>query len=123
MIVGRVTGTPEAVVAVEPRGPEGHQTHVQAILDTGFTDYLTLPRTVISELRLLPMDTLECQLADGRVVALESFQVVVMWDGTPREVLALAAAGEPLLGMSLLYGSRVVITVLAGRELTIEPIE
>jgi len=123
MIVGRVTGTAEAVVALHLRGPEGHQARIQAILDTGFTDYLTLPWTTINELHLLPMDTLECQLADGRIVALESFQVGVLWDGTPREVLALAADGESLLGMSMLYGSRVVITVLAGGELTIEPIE
>ena len=69
------------------------------------------------------MDALECQLADGRTVALQSFQATVMWDAEPREVLALAAAGEPLLGMSLLYGSRLVINVMAGRDLTIERME
>lgn len=123
MIVGHVTSTPEAVVPLEVRGPDGRRAQVNAIVDTGFTDYLTLPTTTISDLRLVPIDTLECQLADGRTVALQSFQATVMWDGEPREVLALAADGEPLLGMSLLYGSRLVINVMAGRDLTIERME
>lgn len=120
MIVGRVTNTPEAIVTVQLRGPGGVEAPVEAVIDTGFTDFLTLPRRTINNLHLIAMDTLECQLADGRTVALESFLVVVLWDGSPREILALAADGEPLLGMSLLYGSRVVMTVLAGGELTIE---
>jgi clan AA aspartic protease len=122
VIRGRVTSTPEAIIALQVRGPHAREVQVQAVLDTGFTDYLTLPRATISELQLTPMDTVECELADGRIIAMESFEVVALWDGAPREILALAADGDALVGMSLLYGSRVAINVLAGEELTITPI-
>ena len=53
---------------------------------------------------------------------MQSFHARVLWHGAPREVLVLSADGDPLLGMSLVYGSRVTIDVLAGREVIIEPL-
>jgi clan AA aspartic protease len=93
------------------------------VLDTGFTDYLTLPRAIVTDLQLTAMDTAQCQLADGRIVTMESFAAVVRWDGSPREILALAAEGDPLLGMSLLKDSRVTLDVRAGGEVRIEPLD
>lgn len=123
MITGRVTSTPEALLTLQLRGTQGHEVQIQAVLDTGFTDYLTLPPDVISELSLTSMDTVNCQLADGHIVTMESFEVVVIWHDSPRPILALAADGDPLIGMSLLYGSRVMLNVVADGDLKIEPID
>jgi predicted aspartyl protease len=65
MMVGRVTGTPEAIVPLVIAGPAGNQAKIDAVLDTGFTDFLTLPPATIAALGLTAMDTIECQLADG----------------------------------------------------------
>jgi clan AA aspartic protease len=119
VISGHVTSTPEAVVPLRVRGPAGDEADIEAVIDTGFTDYLTLHPVQIAQLGLLKMDALECEMADGRVVAMESFLTVVLWDGTPRDVLVLAAVGQPLLGMSLLYGSRISIDVVSAGEVTI----
>jgi clan AA aspartic protease len=119
VISGHVTSTAEAVVPLRVRGPAGDEAGIEAVIDTGFTDYLTLPPVQIAQLGLLKMDALECEMADGRVVAMESFLAVVLWDGTPRDVLVLAAVGQPLLGMSLLYSSRVSIDVVSGGEVVI----
>lgn len=102
MMEGRVTATPEALLTLKVSGPQGHESEIEAILDTGFTDYLTLPRSIIAALHLPFMDTAQCQLADGCIVSMESFLLTVLWHGTPREILALAADGDPLLGMALL---------------------
>lgn len=44
----------------------------------------------------------------------------VLWHGQEREVLALQADGGPLIGMSLLYGSRLVLEVINNGNVTIE---
>jgi len=101
VIIGRVTHMREALVTLLVSGPDGREIPIVTVLDTGFTDYLTLPLTVISDLQLPAMDTAECQLADGRIVTMESFAAWVQWDGSSREILVLATDGDPLLGMPL----------------------
>lgn len=120
MISGHVTSTPEAVVRLSVRGPAGDEAGIDAVIDTGFTDHRTLHPALIAQLGLLKMDTLECEMADGRVVAMESFLAIVLWDGTPRDVLVLASVSQSLLGMSLLYGSRVSMDVTSGGEVLIQ---
>ncbi len=122
MMVGRVTGTPEAIVPLVVAGPSGSKAKIDAVLDTGFTDFLTLAPATIAALGLPAMDTIECQLADGHVVSMQSFQAVVEWHGSPREVIVLEADGDALLGMSLVQGSRVAIDVVEDGEVRIEPL-
>ena len=46
----------------------------------------------------------------------------VLWHGQEREVLILEAEGVPLVGMSLLYGSRVMLEVVDNGDVTIAPL-
>jgi predicted aspartyl protease len=52
MMTGEVTPDKEAVVKLILRGPAGDEQEVAAVLDTGFTEYMTLPPAVISALNL-----------------------------------------------------------------------
>ena len=61
-MIGRVSSVPEAIVALQVRGPEDHEVEVEAVLDTGFTDYLTLPPEMIGSLRLVLMTPLNANL-------------------------------------------------------------
>ena len=61
-------------------------------------------------------------LADGSVVNLNSYWVDLLWEGQPRRIVALEADGGPLIGMSLLYGSRVTLDVVDGGPVTIVPL-
>jgi hypothetical protein len=51
---------------------------------------------------------------------LRQLEAVVSWDGQDRNVMVLEANGGPLLGMSLLYGSRVTLDVVDGGPVTIQ---
>ena len=44
----------------------------------------------------------------------------VLWHGQEQDVLALQADGGPLIGMSLLYGSRLVLEVIDNGDVTID---
>ena len=62
----------------------------------------------------MPMD-----LADGSTVFLGVYEATVEWDGHLRHI-PVHMEGGALLGMSLLYGSRLVIDVVDGGAVTID---
>jgi hypothetical protein len=46
----------------------------------------------------------------------------VVWHGDEREILVIQADGDPVIGMALLDGSRVVLHVEDNGEVLIEPL-
>jgi clan AA aspartic protease len=119
VISGVVTPFREAVLHLTVRGPSG-QDSVETVIDTGFTDYLTLPPDQIVRLGIPLGGSIQATLADGNTVAMNTYRASVLWDGRWRQVTVLEAAGGPLVGMSLLYGFRVTIEALDGGPVTIE---
>jgi clan AA aspartic protease len=77
------------------------------VVDTGFNGYLTLPLDVLNALGASAAGTRRAELGDGNLVELEVYIVRVRWHHDDRDVLALQAEATPLVGMSLLWGSRV----------------
>lgn len=123
MITGRVTERREAVIYLDVVGQNQRKVRIEAAIDTGFNGYLTLPKATVNSLALQPAGSRIATLGDGNTVILDVYLAVVIWNDQEREVLALQAEGGALVGMSLLYGNRVTITVLDGGEITIEPIQ
>jgi clan AA aspartic protease len=120
MIQGQVTASREATIPLTIHHTSGQAVDIDAVVDTGFTEFLTLPTSLIHTLQLPYRGTSQFTLADGSVTSLHVFRAVVLWDGQPRAVPALAAGGDPLVGMSLLYGSRLTVDILDGGRVTIE---
>ena len=120
MITGEINADREAEIPLEIKGADGHKTEIKAVIDTGFTDYLTLPPETITSLRLVFRELSEFVLANGNLAAFESYTATVIWDGAEKSVMVLASEGGPLIGMSLLYGFRVILDVVDGGIITIE---
>ena len=102
MIEGSVTAANEAVISLALQGPSGRTGRVDAMLDTGFSRYLTLPTALVRELELPLATSVTVTLADGSEASLNVHPVTVMWDGQPRNIYAYAADATPLAGMALL---------------------
>lgn len=100
MIVGRVTTNREAVIELEIIGRNQETTSIEAVVDTGFNGYLTLPSNVISRLKFQLAGNRSVTLADSNVVILDAYLGSVAWHDQIREALILQADGEPLIGMS-----------------------
>ncbi len=122
MITGQVTGGGEAVISLRVRGPAGREADVGAVVDTGFTDYVTLPSTVISALGLPYEAPTQATLAAGHVIVMHYHRGSVYWHGGWQDVLILEAEGAPLVGMALLHGSDLHMRVTAGGDVSIEPV-
>ena len=122
MITGHVTTNREAVIELEFVSSDQKIERVEAVIDTGFNGYLTLPSDLVNRLNLQLAGNRRAILGDGNTVVMDVYLAKVMWHGQEREVLVLQAEGGPLVGMSLLYGNRVILTIVNGGDVTIDPL-
>jgi len=111
-----------AYVNLTVRGPNGQEGTVEFVLDTGFTGATTLPAAACSALGLSTRRIQPARLADGSRVILDVYEAGLLWDGSERLVEVLAMESAPLLGMALLYGSRLTVDVIDGGPITITPL-
>lgn len=121
MMTGVISPDREALLRVVVRGPNGQEQGVDAVVDTGFNGFLALPNSVVGTLGLPYHSHTTAILGDGSSVTLRRHEATVDWEGQDREVLVLEADGGPLVGMSLLYGSRMTLDVVDGGLVNIEP--
>jgi len=122
MISGAVTDSLEAVVSLSVRGDKEHSQQVEALIDTGFTGFLTLPSAVVETLKLPWLGRQQGVLADGRLHTFDVYTANITWDDGERIVEVEAAEIEPLIGMSLLAGNQLTIEVRASGKVMIEPL-
>lgn len=120
MITGTVNADYEAVIRLHVQGPTGHAHEVDAIIDTGFNGFLTLPPALVTALGLIRLSRGRALLANGSEELFDIYGVTVLWDGQPRYVEADAADTTPLVGMSLLDGYDLHIQVAEGGDVAIQ---
>ena len=93
---------------------------VEAVIDTGFTGFLTLPSALATELGLPFLTNEPAFLADGSLVMFSVHDATVLWDGQPRRVYAHLADATPLVGMRMLDDHDLSIRVRDGGRVVIQ---
>jgi len=112
-----------AAVDVTLRDEEGEPVEVSAVVDTGFSGFLTLPISILERLGLSQTDTEEAALADGSVLRFGVYEVTLDWDEEERTVPAYATESAALLGISMLMGSIGTFEFIDGGTVTLESAE
>ena len=120
MITGVVTSTCEATLRLTLNGTGGQQEDIEAIIDTGFSGFLTLPPALIASLDLPWRGREQAVLGDGSLHLYDVYSASVIWDRAGRIVEIDAVDTDPLIGMGLLYGYDIRIQVVEGGSVTIE---
>ena len=120
MIEGVVNTAYEPVITLTVQGPPGRSRVIEAVVDTGFNGFLTLPATLVSELGLPWVSIGRATLADGSEIAYDVYGTTVLWDGQARYVEADAADSTPLVGMLLLDGHDLSVQVRDGGRVVIQ---
>ena len=120
MHYGSVNDAVEANVSLDVHGENGATEQVAFIIDTGFTDEISLPQAVISRLGL-PLSGYadEFILADGTTGRYSIYAAHILWHGQLREVEVVNLEGDPLVGMELLLGSNLNVDAIPGGMVTI----
>ncbi len=120
MMQGFVNQSCEAIIRVVVGQANSPKQMVEAVIDTGFTGFLSLPLSIINALGL-PWHFRDLgTLGDGSEVIFDMYKATVIWDDQTQVIDVAASEAEPLVGMSLLSGFKVQIEVVEGGTVTIE---
>ena len=117
-----ITGSPRVSITVGNAVESARSITVSAIVDTAFTAHLTLPIASIRELRLIQRGEQPAELANGTVGRFAVYAGLASWNGQVRLIPILESDSEPLLGMAMLWGSRLTMDAIEGGGVTIEEI-
>lgn len=119
MIIGNVNASREAIVQLAVLGENQQGQGIKAVIDTGYTGFLTLPSTIITTLGLTWYMQQEGILGDGSLCMFNVYEALVIWDGQVRSVEINESEADPLVGMGLLEGYELKIQGVAGGLVTI----
>ena len=122
MMHGSVNQSCEATLSIVVK--HNNQTQlVNAVIDTGFSGFLTLPTDVISSLNLNWKGRDVATLGDGTSCIFEVYIAVVIWDGQYRTIDINESETVPLIGMQLLRGYDLRIQAIEDGLVTIEALK
>ena len=119
MMQGRVNQSCEATLSIVIKSNKTTQL-VDAVVDTGFSGFLTLPSDLISTLGLSWQGRDAATLGDGTSCTFEVYMGSVIWDGQYKEIYINESETVPLIGMRLLRGYELRIQATEGGVVTIE---
>jgi clan AA aspartic protease len=118
MMQGYVNENYEAVLTVVVKNGNKFKS-INAVIDTGFTGFLSLPIAIITELDLSWNYRDRGTLGDGSETLFDIYDAMVIWNGQYREIEVNRAETDPLIGMSLFRGYRLQIDTIPGGLVTI----
>jgi clan AA aspartic protease len=102
MMTGTVNASVEPLLRLIAHDHGGQPHDVEAVIDTGFNGFLTLPSAMIATMGLAWLCRQQGELADGTIVTFDVYVGLVEWHGQPRSVEIEATNAQPLMGTALL---------------------
>jgi clan AA aspartic protease len=114
MIAGIVNADFEPIIPLSICGSDGKVHTQDAIVDTGFNGWLSLPPDLIAQLNLKWKRRGRAILGDGTECVFNVYEAILVWDGSFLTIPIDEADSEPLVGMSLMEGYQLIVQVLEG---------
>ena len=122
MIIGTVNANLEPLIRVSVQDINGQEHQWDAVVDTGFNGWLTLPPDSIVRLGLRWQRLGTAILADGSQTLFDVYEVTVIWEGRLITIPVDEADSELLVGMSLMDGYELTIQAIDGGAVTLRQI-
>ncbi|MDB9413432.1 clan AA aspartic protease [Microcystis aeruginosa] len=122
MMMGSVNSRREAIIQFVVLGENHQRQAIKAVIDTGYTGFITLPSAIITTLGLTWYIQEEGILGDGSLCMFNVFEATVIWDGQIKSIEINESETEPLVGTGLLDGYELNIQGFAGGLVTIKPL-
>ncbi len=111
MITGKVNADKEPIICIVVYDSQGKLYERDAVIDTGFDGWLSLPPVFITALGLTWKRRGRALLADGSESIFDIYEATVVWDGQFLTIPIDEADSDPLVGMSLMEGYELNIQV------------
>lgn len=114
MIRGVINAEFEPIIPLSIRRSDGKVFTQDAIIDTGFNGWLSLPPHLIAKLNLRWKRRGRAILGDGSECIFNVYEAVVVWDDTLLTIPVDEADSDLLVGMSLMEGYQLTMQVFKG---------
>ncbi len=114
MMTGIVNADFESIISISLCRSDGKIYTQDAIVDTGFNGWLSLPPDLIAQLNLKWKRRGRAILGDGSECIFSVYEVVLVWDGVILTIPVDEADSELLVGMSLMEGYQLMVQVFEG---------
>jgi predicted aspartyl protease len=108
------------LIEIDVMGEDNRRQSIEAVLDTGFSGYLTLPWDSIRGLGLQSAGQRAFELANGEQFEFNTYLAMVLWHGRLRLVTVLESDSVLPLGVFLLWGNRVTLDMLDDGDVAID---
>ncbi|HSM81337.1 MAG TPA: hypothetical protein VLS96_06605 [Nodosilinea sp.] len=119
MMQGFVNQSCEAMLRLAVGNANSPKQMVDAVIDTGFTGFLSLPVATITALSLPWQFRDVGTLGDGSEAIFDMYKATVIWDGMAKVIDVAASEADPLIGMSLLHGFELKLEAVEGGTVTV----
>jgi clan AA aspartic protease len=122
MIRGRVTDERAVVIPLGVLDNTGRSWPINAVVDTGFTGDVSLPTSTIRRLSLRPLGQRLFTLANGELSVMNAYSGRVLWHERPHDVVVIQSEDAAMIGINLIWGSRVTLEARTDGNVSIEEI-
>ncbi len=96
---------------------------IEFVVDTGFTDFLTLPEESIRAMGLSFSHRAYGTLADGKPIEFDVYAATILWNEKECVIPVVATGKRPLLGTSLLEQHELRIEFIEQGNVSVRKIE
>jgi clan AA aspartic protease len=121
MMIGRVEAL-HALIPIPFRIPGQPGLSLEFVVDTGFTDFLTLPPAAVAAMGLPFLYDLPVNLANDSNDVVAVHAAIILWHGVEKVVRVFATGRRPLLGTALLDGNEINMQFADNGLVTIDTI-
>lgn len=125
MVTGQVVAseaTLKPVIELHVYGPSGNKARVQAVVDTGFTEELTLPAYAVNALNLPFVFDEKLTMANDEATTFDVFIASIDWNGRVRTIKIHLTEGDPLIGMAMLRDHDLHVRAIPDGLVSVKPI-
>ena len=113
----------EARISVAVAGPSMEFREVEAVIDTGFSGWLTLPAAAVREMNLPAYRIQQMRIANNRTILMTTFRAVAQWQGRQIDILVYQTENpRPLLGTAMLEHCRLTVDMQEGGPVSVTPL-
>ena len=109
------------VIPVDLFDRQGRLYRVEAMLDTGFDDFLALPNHLVQRLGLVWSSRIPMHVATSELAQFDTYAATVLWLGNRLSIRAVQTQSEILVGNRLLRESQLTVQFWEGGSVNVLP--